>query len=162
MRDYLFHTRMCWSMGVPELMVSNCPRCGKVFQRNLYNKCTACRTNINDQLKNSLEFLRRNYRSTNEQVCEATGVSILQLQVWMKEGKLTLSDYPNLNYQCASCAEPIRQHKLCVACSTRLTRDIRKLNESGPTCISKQPEQAGLKQIGSARGFQIGDRWNRV
>lgn len=149
-------------MSIPGLMVANCPRCGKVFQRNLRNQCTTCSTSINDQLKNGLDFLRRNYRSTNEQVCEAIGVSDLQLQVWMKEGKLQLSDYPNLNYQCASCAEPIRQHKLCVACSTRISRDIRQLNESGAVRNTKQPEQAEVKQQGSSHGFHVGDRWNRV
>lgn len=149
-------------MSIPQLMVANCPRCGKVFQRNLRNQCTACSTSINDQLKNSLDYLRRNYRSTNEQVCEAIGVSDLQLQVWMKEGKLQLSDYPNLNYKCASCAEPIRQHKLCVACSTRISQDIRQLQETGAVRITKQPEQAEVKQQGSSRGFHVGDRWNRV
>ncbi|MNQ87790.1 hypothetical protein D3C85_1030290 [compost metagenome] len=162
MRDYLSHTRMCWSMAVPELMVANCPRCGKVFQKNLRNQCTACSTNIHDQLRNCLDFLRRNYRSTNEQVCVVTGVSILQLQVWMKEGKLQLADYPNLNYQCASCAEPIRQHKLCVDCSTRISRDIRQLNEKGAVQVAKQPEQPAAKSQGASRGFHVGDRWNRV
>ncbi|WP_157276700.1 flagellar protein [Paenibacillus sp. Soil766] len=148
-------------MSVPqELMVANCPRCGKVYQRNLRNQCMDCSTSIHDQLKNCVDFLRRNYRSSNEQVCAATGVSDIQLQVWMKEGKLQLSDYPNLRYPCASCSEPIREHKLCVNCSTRITRDIRKLNESGTVPSMKQPESK--PQGPTSSGFKISDRWNRV
>lgn len=147
-------------MSVPQLMVANCPRCGKVFQNNLRNQCTACSTSMNDLLSSVLMLLRRNYRLTNEQVCEATGVSNLQLQVWMKESKLHLADYPNLNYPCGSCAAPIRQHKLCLDCSTRITRDINRLSEPSRASIpAYQPE---VKTQGSSRGFQIGDRWNRV
>ncbi|NQX58939.1 flagellar protein [Paenibacillus qinlingensis] len=148
-------------MAVPQqLMVANCPRCGKVFQRNLRNQCMDCSTSINDQLKDCVDYLRRNYRSSNEQVCAATGVSNIQLQVWMKEGKLHLADYPNLSYQCASCAEPIRVHKLCVSCSTRITRDIRKLSESGT--VQQRMNQPESKPQGNSAGFKISDRWNRV
>ncbi|WP_436237172.1 hypothetical protein [Paenibacillus sp. LjRoot153] len=115
---------------------------------------------MNDQLKDCFDYLRRNYRSSNEQVCAATGVSNIQLQIWMKEGKLHLSDYPNLSYQCASCAEPIREHKLCVSCSTRITRDIRKLSESGT--VQQRIKQLESKPQGNASGFKISDRWNRV
>ncbi|OAS22910.1 hypothetical protein A8708_10130 [Paenibacillus oryzisoli] len=150
-------------MGVPgQLMVANCPRCGKVFQRNLRNQCMECSTSMNDQLMDCVNYLRRNYRSSNEQVCAATGVSNVQLQVWMKEGKLHLSDYPNLSYPCASCAEPIRVHKLCVSCSTRITSDIRKLTESGSGAVAQPMKQSDWKPLGNPGGFKISDRWNRV
>ncbi|MDR6549397.1 flagellar protein [Paenibacillus qinlingensis] len=148
-------------MSIPQqLMVANCPRCGKVFQRNLRNQCMDCSTSMNDQLKHCVDYLRRNYRSSNEQVCAVTGVSSIQLQMWMKEGKLPLSDYPNLSYPCASCAEPIREHKLCVSCSTRITRDIRKLTDNGT--VQQRMKQPELKPQGITGGFKISDRWNRV
>ncbi|OCT12467.1 hypothetical protein A8709_32085 [Paenibacillus pectinilyticus] len=146
-------------MAVPQLMVANCPRCGKVFQRNLRNQCSKCSTSLDDQFKHSLDFLRRNYRSTNEQLCEATGISPIQLHGWVKAGKLLLSDYPNLNYPCASCSEPIREHKLCAACSTRISRDIKQLNEKATVLPAPQFE---ARPQGTSRGFQIGDRWTRV
>lgn len=116
-------------MSIPQLMVANCPRCGKVFQKNIRNLCTACSGELDSALTQCLGFLQKNRKSTCEQVSAETGVPSEQIIVWIKEGKMLLSDYPNLNYPCSSCAKPIRQHKLCPDCLMRLNKDIRELKE---------------------------------
>ncbi|KRF12134.1 hypothetical protein [Paenibacillus sp. Soil787] len=145
-------------MSVQQLMVANCPRCGKVFQKNLRNQCSDCSRSMDSMLTSSLEFLRKNYRSTNIQFSEATGVSHEQMYIWIKEGKLLLSDYPNLNYPCASCSRPIRVQKLCPDCSYRIDRDIRKLKEKDRTFQPLLRE----KQTASAGGFHIRERLSGV
>ncbi|WNR42514.1 flagellar protein [Paenibacillus roseipurpureus] len=147
-------------MPAPQLMVANCPTCGKVFQKNVRNQCMGCSTNIHQLLSATLDFLRRNYRASLEQVSASTGVSELQLQVWIKEGKIMLRDYPNLSYPCASCSAPIRENKCCTSCAMRLTREIKRLNEQVPASAVKQStNQPAMEPQGKSRGFQIGDRW---
>ncbi|MDQ0915738.1 flagellar protein [Paenibacillus sp. V4I5] len=145
-------------MPVQQLMVANCPRCGKVFQKNLRNQCTDCSSSMDSMLTSSLEFLRKNHRSTNIQFSEATGVSQEQVHTWIKEGKLLLSDYPNLNYPCASCSKPIRGQKLCPDCAYRINRDIRELKEKDRSFQPLLRE----KQTVSAGGFQIRGRLSGV
>ncbi|SDO07959.1 hypothetical protein SAMN04487897_1088 [Paenibacillus sp. yr247] len=145
-------------MSVPQLMVANCPRCGKVFQKNLRNQCSDCSHSLDSILLSSLEFLRRNHRSTNEQLSAATGVTNEQLHVWIKEGKLVLSDYPNLYYSCTICAKPIRQQKLCPECAFRINRDIRELKERDHSFQTLRRE----KQKASVGGFQILERLSGV
>ncbi|NEW06154.1 flagellar protein [Paenibacillus sp. SYP-B3998] len=145
-------------MTIPHLIVANCPRCGKVFQKNLRNQCSDCSHGLDSMLNRVLEFLRKNHRSSCEQVQAATGVTLDQMYGWMKEGKLFLSDYPNLHYRCASCSSPIRNHKLCADCTYRLNKDIRALKEKEP--------QFGLirreKVLSVAGGFQIRERFSGV
>jgi hypothetical protein len=145
-------------MSVTQLMVANCPRCGKVFQKNLRNQCSDCSRSIDSLLLDSLGFLRRNHRSTNDQLCAATGITNEQMHIWIKEGKLLLSDYPNLSYPCASCANPIRRHKLCPDCTLRINRDIKELKEKDQSIQPLRSE----KQTASVSGFQIRDRLNGV
>jgi hypothetical protein len=140
-----------------QLLVTNCPRCGKVFQKNLRNQCTDCSSQLDSMLNNSLEFLRRNHRSTREEVSRATGVTIEQLDAWMKEGKLLLADYPNMHYACASCTKPIRKHKLCTDCTCRLNKDIRELKDKEQPNFFRRE-----KPIGTVGGFQIRDRLSGV
>jgi|GEM_PF-284553 len=142
-------------MSLPQLNVANCPRCGKVFQKNLRNQCQDCSREMDNKLNGVLDYMRKNHRATNEQAAEATGVGVEQLITWMKENKLLLSEYPNLHYACSSCKAPIRKHKLCMKCSVRIQHDILQLNEM------EQKRQAPVRReglSGVAGGFQIRDR----
>jgi hypothetical protein len=102
--------------------------------------------------------LRRNYRSSNEQLYAAVGITSEQMYAWIKEGKLLLTDYPNLSYPCGSCMKPIRQHKLCQECAYRISRDIKELHEKQQIL---QP-LARAKQTTMSGGFRILDRRSGV
>lgn len=145
-------------MSVQQLLVANCPRCGRVFQKNLRNQCADCSRSLDTKLQGCLDYLRRNYRSTNEQLHAAVGISSEMMYAWVKEGKLLLTDYPNLSYPCGSCMKPIRQHKLCQDCSYRISRDIKELHSKQqilqPATRTKQTTMSG--------GFQIRDRRSGV
>ncbi|MNI29738.1 hypothetical protein D3C73_835610 [compost metagenome] len=110
-------------------MVANCLRCGRVFQKNHRNQCTQCSSELDSAMSRCHDFLRKNYKSTSEQVSLATAVPIEQIVSWIKEGRLLISDYPNLNYPCSSCGTAIRKHKMCTDCSQRLTREIQMMND---------------------------------
>ncbi|NHN28793.1 flagellar protein [Paenibacillus agricola] len=109
------------------LMVANCPGCGKVFQKNLRNLCSYCVIALQSEFDACDRYLRSNRKSTTQQLSMATGVSEKQIMLWIKERRLSPSDYPNLTYPCNSCREPIRQQEMCMSCRTRLTNDIREM-----------------------------------
>ncbi|MFC5448010.1 flagellar protein [Paenibacillus aestuarii] len=142
-------------MSLLQLNVDNCPRCGKVFQKNVRNQCNDCSREMDHKLNRVLDFMRKNYRSTNEQVAEATGVGAEQLMSWMRESKLLVADYPNLHYLCSSCKAPIRIHKLCTDCSIRIQQDIVQLKEKEQKNPAPIPREV---LAGVSGGFQIRDR----
>ncbi|UJF31200.1 flagellar protein [Paenibacillus hexagrammi] len=143
-------------MSIPQLKVANCPRCGKVYQKNLRNQCQDCSREMDMALSSSLQFLQKNYKATSEQVSIETGVQLQQVHTWMKEGKLLLSDYPNLSYPCELCTQPIRKHKMCVDCLTLLNKEIRALQEQ------EKPRSFRSVPVAAAGAFQIRDRMGRV
>jgi predicted amidophosphoribosyltransferase len=142
-------------MSFPQLMVANCPRCHKVYQKNNRDMCMDCTQEMLGALSKCIDFLRKNHRSTCEEVSQATSVASEQILAWIKEGKLLISDYPNLNYPCSTCGKAIRQHKMCTDCSLKLSREIRTLNEEHEKKLnSRTPNNYGV-------GFQIRDRFGR-
>ncbi|MBP1988959.1 flagellar protein [Paenibacillus eucommiae] len=143
-------------MPSPQLQVANCPCCGKVFQKNHRNQCIECSREIDAALNKCFDYLRRNHKSTEEQLTEATGVSAKYIQGWIKEGRLLITDYPNLNYPCCSCGAPIRKHKMCVDCSLRLNKEIQQLNEKEELRRYRGPLAA------AESGFQIRERIGRL
>lgn len=131
------------------LKVANCPQCGKVFQKNLRNMCHDCVQSYESDFNRCFMHLRDNRKASNEELSEATGVSVNQIVGYIKENKLMISSYPNLTYPCNSCRAPIRQHNLCASCRMRLMSDIHKLNE----------QEAKAKERGS--GYQLRERFGR-
>jgi hypothetical protein len=132
--------------------VTNCPRCRKLFQKTNRNLCLDCCREMDSALIRCLEFLRRNHKVTEEQLTLETGVPSEYIQAWIKEGRLLISDYPNLNYPCTSCGKPIRQNKMCVDCLSRFNQDLEKLRERERSRIPVSQKQGG---------FQIRDRLQR-
>jgi hypothetical protein len=138
-------------MSIPQLLVANCPRCGKVFQKNIRNQCMDCSHELDTSLNTCIAYLRRNHRASQEQISQETGVPFDFITAWIKNGKLLISDYPNLNYPCTCCGKSIRQHKMCVDCSIRLNREIQQLN---------QMTKASSPYL--TKGFQISGRIGRL
>ncbi|MEK3721706.1 flagellar protein [Paenibacillus sp. FSL H8-0034] len=119
------------------LMVANCPGCGKVFQKNLRNLCQDCVSNLQNEFNACDRYLRSNRKATTEQLSEAVGVSVKQIIIWIKDKRLPVTDYPNLTYPCNSCREPIRQQEMCYPCRSRLTKDIREMQDKDASRVQQ-------------------------
>ncbi|GFN32662.1 hypothetical protein PCURB6_29220 [Paenibacillus curdlanolyticus] len=74
------------------------------------------------------QYLRENRGATIYEVSEATEVSIPQITKFIREGRISLMDAPNLGYPCETCGQMIREGNICDSCRTRLQKDISKLN----------------------------------
>ncbi|TVY11543.1 flagellar protein [Paenibacillus cremeus] len=131
------------------LMVSNCPKCGKVYQKNVRNMCQECIRSFDNELDQCLNYLRDHRKATTEELSEGTGVKVSQIVSFIKESRLLLMSYPNLTYPCNSCNSPIRQHNLCATCRIRIVSDVNEMKE----------KEAKAKERGI--GFQIRDRFQR-
>jgi predicted amidophosphoribosyltransferase len=134
----------------PLFEVINCPRCNKIFQKSNRNQCPDCTRELDAALARCLDYLRRNHKAFEEQIVEDTGVPASFIQTWIKDGRLLINDYPNLNFPCSSCVKPILKNKMCVDCLTRFTQDLNKLNERK----APHPQTQG-------GGFQIRQRFGR-
>ncbi|MFB9276267.1 TIGR03826 family flagellar region protein [Cohnella cellulosilytica] len=128
-----------------------CPKCGKLFSKNFRDVCDSCYQQLEKDYERCAEHLRKNKGMDIQQLSEETEVSIKQITKWVREGRISLMDAPNLSYPCESCGTLIREGHLCEACKKRLVRDVR--NATSPGGARYNPDEE--RQKGT---YQIGDR----
>ncbi|RKN78873.1 flagellar protein [Paenibacillus ginsengarvi] len=109
--------------------LSNCPQCGKVYVTNHYKLCANCLRDIEDQYRKCVDYLRQNRRCNLNELSEGTGVSIRMIIRFIREGRISTKDAPNVQTPCESCGEPIRDGTLCVGCRSKLSRDVQHMHE---------------------------------
>lgn len=128
-----------------------CPKCGKLFSKNFRDVCNSCFQQLEKDYERCAEHLRKNKGMDIQQLSEETEISIKQITKWVREGRISLMDAPNLSYPCESCGTLIREGHLCESCKKRLTRDVRNATSPGGARYNSDEE----RQKGT---YQIGDR----
>lgn len=136
------------------LNIGNCPRCGRVFAKGMKDVCPSCVKDIDQEYVDCLEYLRENKGASMHDVSEETGVSIKQITKFIREGRISLMDAPNLGIPCDLCGTLIREGTMCESCRTRFSKDVNRLNES------QKREAEALKEAMRA-SYQIRDGKNK-
>ncbi|MFF2483662.1 TIGR03826 family flagellar region protein [Paenibacillus sp. NPDC058071] len=106
--------------------LENCPRCGRLFAKHFRDVCQACTREIDKEYELCSNYLRENKGSIITELSEATGVSIRQITKFIREGRISLVNAPNLAYPCEVCGTLIRESHICDACRKRLSNDLNK------------------------------------
>lgn len=109
--------------------IENCPRCGKIFVKNIRGVCYACMKELDQQCNQCIEYLRENRQCMIQELSEATGVSVKQITLFIREGRISIADNPKLAYSCEVCGTMIREHKICDGCRQRLAKGIKDAEE---------------------------------
>ncbi|MCM3128297.1 MULTISPECIES: TIGR03826 family flagellar region protein [unclassified Paenibacillus] len=119
--------------------VGNCPRCGKLYVLNMLEACPSCLKEVEQQYYECVEYLRKEKGANIQQLSDDTGVSIKQITKFIKEGRISVKDAPNLTYPCEVCGTFIREGHMCDGCRARLTKEL-----AGATQEVSQGEASGL------------------
>ncbi|KRE44474.1 TIGR03826 family flagellar region protein [Paenibacillus sp. Soil522] len=110
--------------------LDNCPRCGKLFAKNFRDVCPVCIREIDKEYELCANYLREFKNSIITEVSEATGVTIKQITKFIREGRISIVNAPNMGYPCESCGTIIREQNLCDSCRERIEKDKRHMLES--------------------------------
>lgn len=134
------------------LNVANCDRCGKVYVKNIHGLCPNCIKEIERQYERCIKFLRENRLCTIQELSDATEVPIKQIVRFIREGRISIKNNPNMAYHCEVCGSPIKENLICESCRARLAKDASLLKEDE----ERRKEQEDQKDRGSA--YKIKDR----
>ncbi|CAM2934099.1 TIGR03826 family flagellar region protein [Paenibacillus sediminis] len=111
--------------------IGNCPRCGRLFALNFRDICGNCIKEIEVEYEKCADYLREHRTATLLELSEATGVTTKQITRFVREGRISVVQAPNLMYPCEVCGTLIREGTMCDSCRTRLTKDLTSaLNDS--------------------------------
>jgi flagellar operon protein (TIGR03826 family) len=111
------------------LNIDYCPRCGKIFAKGIRDICPACVKTVEEEYERCVEYLRKNNGANIQELSEATEVSVKQITKFIREGRISLANAPNLMYPCEVCGILIREGLMCDRCRNRLRNDIRQAEE---------------------------------
>lgn len=135
--------------GEDEVDLTYCPRCGKLFNKNLRDVCNNCYQDLEKDYERCVEHLRLHKGLDIQQLSEDMEVSIKQITKWIREGRISLLNAPNLSYPCESCGTLIRNGHICDSCKARLQRDVRNANSTGLQQHNPDNVHKGAYQIGN-------------
>ncbi|GAF67106.1 flagellar operon protein [Bacillus sp. TS-2] len=110
--------------------VNNCPKCGALFVKALRSLCNACYKEQEDCYDRVSRFMRKkhNRMATIQEVHEKTEVSLELIQQFVREGRILVSQFPNLAYPCESCGQLIQQGRICGSCKSQITGGLEKID----------------------------------
>ncbi|KEO78608.1 MULTISPECIES: TIGR03826 family flagellar region protein [Paenibacillus] len=106
--------------------LDNCPRCGKLFIMNVRGICQNCIKEIEIEYERCVKHIRENKGIHMHELSEATEVSVKQITTFIREGRISIANAPNMTYPCEVCGIPIREGHMCDSCRTRLTKDLHQ------------------------------------
>lgn len=134
------------------MSLSYCPRCGKLFARGIRDVCNACAENIEKEYETVVEYLKKHSGTNIHEVSEATEVSVRQIVKFIREGRISTSNLPNLTIPCEVCGLPIREGTMCDSCRQKLAKDIHKMTSQGQSRTGPAQHQT------TGTAFQIANR----
>ncbi|MFC5469695.1 flagellar protein [Cohnella suwonensis] len=128
-----------------------CPKCGKLFSKSFRDVCNNCYALMEKDYERCVEHLRQNKGVDIQQLSDEMEVSIKQITKWIREGRISLMNAPNMSYPCESCGILIRDGHMCDSCKKRLQTDVKNASSRG--MLQQNPDDAKNK-----RAYQIGNR----
>ena len=131
--------------------VANCPRCGKIYIKGFNDVCPNCVKEIDQQYERCLKYIRANKGVSINDLSEATEVSIKQITKFIREGRISIINAPNMSYPCEVCGTLIRDKTICESCRSKLAKDVRNHTED-------ELRRKELNTQGSKGAYNIQDR----
>lgn len=114
---------------VTAMELANCYRCGRLYTKAFKEICPNCLKEIEAEYKKCVEYLRKERKASMAELSEETGVSVSQITKFIREGRISVAEFPNISYACETCGGPIREGNICENCRRRLLGDLKRSNE---------------------------------
>lgn len=107
--------------------VKKCAKCGnpmKYVYGEMY-ECPECGYKELSDFGRVREYLEKNGPQTAIIIAENTGVSIDEINRFLKEGRIEIPDGSSSYIHCQSCGAEIRYGRYCPECIMKLTKNIK-------------------------------------
>lgn len=114
--------------------VRNCRGCGRIFNYVAGPfLCLKCREEMEAKFQEVKEFIRSNPGVGINEVSVACDVPTSQIQQWLREERLEVTENSPIFLSCDGCGANIRSGKYCEKCKVTMTSGFKQvLNEYRP------------------------------
>lgn len=128
----------------------NCKKCGRMFQYEGNDFCSACRVEEQDDFQKVKEYLEENPGATVPKVVEDTEVPMKKIMEFLKDERLEIKGETGYILECESCGDKISNGRFCKSCINNLRGEI------GSVLGGKKEKE---KKKDSKNQFRIVDRY---
>ncbi|ASA26525.1 TIGR03826 family flagellar region protein [Paenibacillus donghaensis] len=109
--------------------LDNCPRCGRLYVKNIMDLCQPCIKDLEHEYEICVNYLRENRGTNIQELSDATDISIKEITRFIREGRISIANAPNMMYPCEVCGTLIRDGHMCDNCRSRLRKDLSSLTK---------------------------------
>ncbi len=105
--------------------VRNCRRCGRMY--NYLGGppiCIDCKNADEEVFKKIKAYLYDYPGATLSQVALDCDVSVEKIKMFLREGRLEITDGANIILECEKCGKSIKTGRFCTECQSQLHHDI--------------------------------------
>lgn len=137
---------------------TNCPRCGKLFNKILSPVCPQCEKLEEEQFQELRKYIEEYPMATITEVADETGVPTKRILRYIREGRLIVPEGMTGELRCVSCGKPIDEGSFCESCAVKMAKDFAEVYAVNPPPIIAEVEnreKAKVRKKGS--GFHTRD-----
>lgn len=108
--------------------VKNCRKCRRIFNYVMGPiLCPNCREAEEEKFQEVKKYVQENRRCGMQEVSEACDVTLNQIQQWLREERLVLSDDSPMGIGCEKCGKMIKSGRFCQECVNQMTNSFRSV-----------------------------------
>lgn len=111
--------------------IRNCRNCGNIF--NYLSGpivCPACKESLEAKFQEVKLYIEEHPGVGIKQVSDACDVETSQIQQWLREERLEVTENSAIYLNCESCGAPIRSGRYCDKCRNNLTNGFKSVIRS--------------------------------
>ena len=109
--------------------VKNCRKCRRIFNYVMGPiLCPNCREAEEAKFQEVKKYVQENRRCGMQEVSEACDVSLNQIQQWLREERLVLSDDSPMGIACEKCGKMIKSGRFCPECVNQMTNSFQSVS----------------------------------
>lgn len=130
--------------------VKNCRKCRRIFNYVMGPiLCPKCREAEEAKFQEVKKYVQENRRCGMQEVSEACDVSLNQIQQWLREERLVLSDDSPMGIECEKCGKMIKSGRFCPECVNQMTNSFQSVSApkqmSGTYAAPKKDNRDGSR-----------------
>ena len=95
--------------------------------------------NLDELYENTKKYIYDNPNATINQVSDEVGVSIQQIQRWIRQERLSFSDASPIGMDCEKCGKMIKTGRFCQACKNTMKSEFSAIT-------SREPQMEKLRE----------------
>lgn len=120
----------------------NCRRCGRMYTYiGGQPICPDCKKADEEIFKKVKEFLYDNPGATLSQVAITLEVSVEKIKMFLREGRLEITEGTNIILECERCGKAIKTGRYCDMCQHEMTTNFKQSIAPSLQPIDKKNEQ---------------------